>query len=1046
MRLFGIRPVKNDSFLRKYVVAALLIVMIAQALAAIASAEVYFNTSDGYYLDDFEGENQTKGINLTVDSFINEGNITLDYDLYLGTGSDGDLLVNTPTTRWLGSKIYDVNSSSTKIEPYVITGFEDGDEILIINMLSGVWETAFVKNVSSPYLYLESPLQNSYLESSKAQIVHIWHFNNVTVSGSTLTTQAWDGNTGGILAFRAAGYVNLLSSGSYISVTGKGFAGGGGGAGGDGGDGGSPGPNAPPGSTTEWRAYDGSNGQSGPWIYGGPGGLGAEYSGGGIPGVDYYIKGGDGGDGGDGTLGEFGDVGARGYGSGGGLPGSPTGGGRNPSSPELVSVHMGGGGAGGRGGDGGAGGGGGASGGGSYNASGSGTEGGYGGDGGDGAGGGKGGGIIFFSCASLNNSGEINSDGEMGLFGLTGEGGLGGGDGGIGANAMIYHHTFNNTYWHWGAGGGGGGGQGASGGDGGDGGGGGAGGTILIQSYEINSSTGDISVEGGIGGTGFMGGAGGPGGWGGNGGNDELGGDPGSSGTPGDGGFGGLNGVDGQDGESGMIRMDYLNLSEGFAPSSSAYLNDLQYKPYGEVCSQTISPPTIEKWLKFTANTTVPENTTLEFFITDPINKTVYAYGNSSQASEEGGGIELHLIPIPKLQIKAILRTEDTFLTPVIHSWNISWETTLPSAPENLIANLSKEGDHINLSWEAVTYWKDLVGYNIYRSDDGLTYYLYDSVDNQTLIYQDTSVQIGRIYRYKVTATSYPELESPFSNPVEILNEKDYDLDGVGNSLDEDDDGDSYPDGQDAFPLNSSEWLDTDGDGLGNNIDQDDDNDGHQDILDPHPLIPDGPEIVGTEMRITWYDADELNPDIYGDKIVWYSDRNGDWDIYMYDLSSYIMMQITTNPQMQYYPAIYGDRIVWSDYRNGPANIYMYDLSTDTETQISSGPANQYGVTIYKDKIVWSDFRASNWDIYLYNLSTGLEMPVITNSADQYYPYIYEDKIVWHDTRYGNSDIFLYNLSTGVEMPICTNLSDQSRAVKYGDVIVWDDWRNDPGV
>lgn len=47
---------------------------------------------------------------------------------------------------------------------------------------------------------------------------------------------------------------------------------------------------------------------------------------------------------------------------------------------------------------------------------------------------------------------------------------------------------------------------------------------------------------------------------------------------------------------------------------------------------------------------------------------------------------------------------------------------------------------------------------------------------------------------------------------------------------DYDSDSDGYIDLLDAFPNNSSEWLDSDGDGLGNNIDTDDDNDGLADV------------------------------------------------------------------------------------------------------------------------------------------------------------------------------------------------------------------------
>ena len=57
----------------------------------------------------------------------------------------------------------------------------------------------------------------------------------------------------------------------------------------------------------------------------------------------------------------------------------------------------------------------------------------------------------------------------------------------------------------------------------------------------------------------------------------------------------------------------------------------------------------------------------------------------------------------------------------------------------------------------------------------------------------------------------------------------DSDNDGNCDLLDPDDDGDGVADGDDALPLDGSEWDDTDGDGIGDNADLDDDNDGWSD-------------------------------------------------------------------------------------------------------------------------------------------------------------------------------------------------------------------------
>ena len=89
--------------------------------------------------------------------------------------------------------------------------------------------------------------------------------------------------------------------------------------------------------------------------------------------------------------------------------------------------------------------------------------------------------------------------------------------------------------------------------------------------------------------------------------------------------------------------------------------------------------------------------------------------------------------------------------------------------------------------------------------------------------------------------------ESPLSTlSIERVSKQDVTLSVQGpetvqvNELDQactnDDDGDGVINGEDAFPLDSSEWSDNDGDGIGDNEDSDDDEDGTIDSEDDFPL------------------------------------------------------------------------------------------------------------------------------------------------------------------------------------------------------------------
>jgi hypothetical protein len=73
----------------------------------------------------------------------------------------------------------------------------------------------------------------------------------------------------------------------------------------------------------------------------------------------------------------------------------------------------------------------------------------------------------------------------------------------------------------------------------------------------------------------------------------------------------------------------------------------------------------------------------------------------------------------------------------------------------------------------------------------------------------------------------------PTSN---ISTPPDLDGDRKCDDWDENRDGDSYNNSDDAFPDDINEWYDTDGDLIGNNADTDDDADGYNDTVDPWPL------------------------------------------------------------------------------------------------------------------------------------------------------------------------------------------------------------------
>jgi len=185
------------------------------------------------------------------------------------------------------------------------------------------------------------------------------------------------------------------------------------------------------------------------------------------------------------------------------------------------------------------------------------------------------------------------------------------------------------------------------------------------------------------------------------------------------------------------------------------------------------------------------------------------------------------------------------------------------------------------------------------------------------------------------------------------------------------------------------------------------------------------------------------SPAIYGDKIVWhYWDFSGANDIYMYDLITEDIVCVTENSfcKTTSNPDIYGNKIIWKD-----KDIYMYDVAAGKETQITNNGSVSYisSPAIYKDKIVWSDERTHDYSIYMYNLTTEKESQIKANSsAFGTSPVISDDRIVWVDNRNNNHDLYLYNLLIGEEIQLIIHPSAQMHPAVYGDRIVWQDYRN----
>jgi len=253
----------------------------------------------------------------------------------------------------------------------------------------------------------------------------------------------------------------------------------------------------------------------------------------------------------------------------------------------------------------------------------------------------------------------------------------------------------------------------------------------------------------------------------------------------------------------------------------------------------------------------------------------------------------------------------------------------------------------------------------------------------------------------------------------------------------------------------------------------------------PNYLDEDRPDPDPAEVQVTMDTSDQLDPAISGEIIVWEDYRNGNYDIYMYDLSvdsdgdgipNYLdddrphpdpaERQITTDSN-QFNPAVSGDRMVWDDYRNGNADVYLCDLTLndnpggcladDEKTQVTKNTSHEYHQAISGDRIVWVDKGERSVDLYVCDLSLNDndggcladDEKMLVSKDVSYSLAVSGDKIVWEDNRNGNGDIYICDLSLNGNRGGCLADDEKTQATNdpydqyypaiSEDTIIWVD-------
>lgn len=192
-------------------------------------------------------------------------------------------------------------------------------------------------------------------------------------------------------------------------------------------------------------------------------------------------------------------------------------------------------------------------------------------------------------------------------------------------------------------------------------------------------------------------------------------------------------------------------------------------------------------------------------------------------------------------------------------------------------------------------------------------------------------------------------------------------------------------------------------------------------------------QITRTE-RLTTNSKDQYNPVISGNWVVYTDNRDGNAEIYLFDLTTREELNLTNDPSSQVLNDVEGDFVVYTDYQSGNAEIWAYYLPDRQACRLTFNPSTQSAPALAGQFVVYQDDRNQDLDIYAFDLTvldtndfagacqrlesgelqgeTGLRVlpdrQVLPKTSGRY--------VVWQDFRSGAPRVVAYDRQADVEL------------------------------
>ncbi len=164
--------------------------------------------------------------------------------------------------------------------------------------------------------------------------------------------------------------------------------------------------------------------------------------------------------------------------------------------------------------------------------------------------------------------------------------------------------------------------------------------------------------------------------------------------------------------------------------------------------------------------------------------------------------------------------------------------------------------------------------------------------------------------------------------------------------------------------------------------------------------------------------------------LVYQTDRDGNWEIYVLDLAHWREYNLTQHPGEDRNPALSpdGQRIAFESRRDGNWEIYLLEMGRGELTRLTHNLAFDGAPTWSPDggRLAFESYRDGNWEIYVLGLGSGQLTRLTDDPAGDYAPAWSPDgeHIAFASWRDGDKEIYLMDADGSNQSNLTNNPGD----------------------